>query len=486
MPRLEASLPLPLAIAPLLVLLGISLGMLVTALVLRRQAHQVTQLADRLASGATLEPGAIRLRDQRLTAALQRLSMQLQGVRTMATIDPLTGVLNRQAIFGVLEDEIRRASRYARPLSVVFVDIDHFKRVNDTYGHAAGDLLLHQVAAGLRQNLRASDHVGRYGGEEFMLVLPETDVPAAAAIGEKLRRLVGASELLLEDGTVLRVSISAGVAGGLSQHLQLDTLVRDADAALYAAKGLGRDQVYVFREVDDEGLVRRAPITPDAREYAIEVGRRAYGAAHAELAVALDDRPAWAGRPSTLIGGIAVAMARALDLPEGEIERIHTASLLHDLGKLAIPDQILSKPADLTQSEWQAITEHPKIGQVILEQAGALRDAANVVLHHHEWFNGRGYPHGLAGAEIPVGARIVSIADAYDAMVRGRPYRAAITHAEALRELQRHAGEQFDPELVEVFVGLYRDAVPVPAEEPAAARHRPRSTHHRRTGAAAS
>jgi hypothetical protein len=133
-------------------------------------------------------------------------------------------------------------------------------------------------------------------------------------------------------------------------------------------------------------------------------------------------------------------MARAAGLPEREVERIKVASLLHDLGNLAIPDEILSKPGELAEPEWRVVAEHPKIGQVVLEQAGALRDAATIVLHHHEWFDGRGYPHGLRGEQIPVGARIVAIADAYEAMVAGRPYRAAIDHRAAIAELRHHAG----------------------------------------------
>jgi HD-GYP domain-containing protein (c-di-GMP phosphodiesterase class II) len=160
-----------------------------------------------------------------------------------------------------------------------------------------------------------------------------------------------------------------------------------------------------------------------------------------------------------------VALARAIDLPRGELDRIRTASLLHDLGKLAIPDEILAKPGDLAASEWRVVAEHPKIGQVVLEQAGALRDAATIVLHHHEWYDGRGYPHGLAGTEIPVGARIVSIVDAYEAMIAGRPYRAAISHEAAIDELRRQAGVQFDPELVEVFAMVFASGVPWPAEE---------------------
>lgn len=483
MPKVDLTQTVPLAFAPLLLLLGFSIGLLLAAVLVRSQTRGIGMLADRLAAGTAIEPDEVALSEGRLSASLRRLATQLNGVQALATTDPLTGVLNRQAIFRVLDDEIRRAGRYGHTLSVVFVDVDNFKRVNDTYGHVAGDVTLRAVAGQLRSNLRSSDRVGRYGGEEFMLVLPETDVPAAAAIAEKLRRLVGANEVQLEDDNSVRVTLSAGVAGGPGQHLHLDKLVRDADAALYAAKGLGRDQVYIFREVDDDGLVARAPISPEARMYAIEVGRRAFGAAHAELAGSLDDRPSWAGRPSQLTGEVAVTLARALGLPDGEVERIRTAGLLHDLGKLAIPDTILSKPAELSDVEWRAMTEHPKIGQVILEQAGSLRDAARLVLHHHEWFNGHGYPHGLSGDDIPIGSRIVAIADAYDAMVRGRPFREPLTHVEALRELQKHAGEQFDPELVAVFAGLYREQAPA-GSDGRAPTSRARASHRHPTATA--
>jgi diguanylate cyclase (GGDEF)-like protein len=428
----------------------------------RRQVGRITAVTEALA-GAT-DPFSIvatdGLQDPKLRAAFGLLAARVSEAWTLATVDPLTAVLNRQALIGRIETELERASRYGRPLSLVLVDLDHFKRVNDTHGHSAGDAVLREFARMLQDNVRAVDVVGRYGGEEFMLVLPETDADAAATMAEKLRRVVAGRQIRIQDGNLLTITMSAGVAGGLGPHLHLEALINDADAALYSAKALGRDQVYVFHELAEGDLVRRAAIAPQARQRAVDVGRAAMRAATGTLRAALEERNGWTGKPSNMIAEMSSMLAQALDLPPGEIERVRTASLLHDLGKLAIPDDILDNPGELNDREWRVVSEHPKIGQVVLEQAGALRDAATIVLHHHEWFDGRGYPHGLAGREIPVGARIVAIADAYEAMVAGRPYRSAVAHHAALAELRRHAGVQFDPELVQLFVTLFADGVP--------------------------
>jgi diguanylate cyclase (GGDEF)-like protein len=458
---LTAALTLTLAVALIGALAGAAgFAFLIVGIQNRRLARIAERLARAEVDSPSLDADARRIRDRRLRAAFTELADRVGQTWEQATIDPLTRIANRQTVLTRVDEELARAARYRRPLSLILVDLDHFKRFNDSHGHAAGDAILRHVAQLLAANVRAVDLAGRYGGEEFLIVLPVTDPDAAASLAEKLRRIVGGSEIRLPDHEVVSVTLSAGVAGGQGELLRLDALIRDADAALYSAKALGRNQVYVFRETGDEGTVRRAPITAEARSRAIDVGKAAMDAAQDALIATLAGRPAWAGKPSTMIADASVALARAIDLPEGELERIRTASLLHDLGKLAIPDEILAKPGDLAASEWRVVAEHPKIGQVVLEQAGALRDAATIVLHHHEWYDGRGYPHGLAGGEIPVGARIVSIVDAYEAMVAGRPYRGAISHEEAIAELRRQAGIQFDPELVEVFAEVFARGVP--------------------------
>jgi diguanylate cyclase (GGDEF)-like protein len=398
--------------------------------------------------------------ERRLARAFNAASGAFLQTEARATHDRLTGIPNRETLLAVLTSEVERAARHYKALSVAFIDIDRFKPINDTDGHNSGDAVLRQVAGLIADSVRASDTFGRYGGEEFMLILPETLPDEAIGLAEELRALVMQEPLRIANGQSITATISIGIAGGRGSELQLDMLVDRADAAMYAAKSLGRNRTYLFRDLDEEAPVRRAPISSERRAQATAIGRWASDTATQALASVLSPQPHHRGRPSDMIAALATGMGIEMGLPEEEIERIRIAALLHDLGKIAIPDEILDKPSTLTDAEWQAIGEHPRIGQVILEQASNLREAIPVVLHHHERYNGGGYPHGLRGNEIPLGARIVAVADAYHAMVHERPYKDALTHEEALAELRRHGGTQFDPNVVDLFCSIYADAVP--------------------------
>jgi diguanylate cyclase (GGDEF)-like protein len=398
--------------------------------------------------------------ERRLARAFNAAVRTFLQVEVRATRDRLTGVANRETLLTTLVAEVDRASRHYKPLSVAFIDIDRFKPINDTYGHNSGDAVLRQIAAIAVDHTRPSDLFGRYGGEEFMLILPETTPEQAVELAERLRVLVASSLLVIASEQTIGVTISIGVAGGRGSELQVDALVDRADAAMYAAKSLGRNRTYLYRELDEAAPVRRAPISADRRAAAAAIGQWANDTAAQALASVLAPQPNHRGRPSDMIAALACGVAIELGLPPEEIGRVKIAALLHDLGKLAVPAEILDKPSTLGEHEWRAIGEHPRIGQVILEQASALREAIPVVLHHHERFNGTGYPHGLHGSEIPTGARIVAVADAYHAMVHDRPYKSRRSHQEALDELRRFAGTQFDPDVVDVFCRLYADVVP--------------------------
>src|SRR3954469_8565479 len=448
------------------VLVGVAATATGAWILVRLRFGRLVKFAERIAGGDyTIEvPATGGGLDGRLATAINTISASLADTHDRATVDRLTGVANRQSLLAALFAEVERASRYERPLCVAFVDIDHFKAVNDTYGHASGDIVLRGVAQTVAENLRTSDLIGRYGGEEFMLILTETTVEEGAALSEKLRKLVERLRFSVEGNPALSVTISIGIVGGAGQQLRMENLVRDADAAMYSAKSLGRNQTYIFEEPDEDARVPRAPISDLGRARATELGLRARDAAAEVLTSFISPLPHYGGQPSALIAAIVVDMARQLELPEAEVDRIRVAALLHDVGKVAVPEEILDKPAPLSSAEWRTVVQHPRIGQVILEHAAALRDAVPIILHHHERFAGHGYPFGLRGNDIPLGARIVAIADAYDAMIHDRPYKRAISHDDAIKELQEHAGTQFDPELVALFCDVYTNDAPRPDE----------------------
>ena len=446
------------------VAIGVAMASAIAWTIVWIRYGRLVKAAERIAAGdyTVAVPTSGGGMESRLGKAINAISASLADTTDRATIDRLTGVVNRQALLAALFAEVERASRYERPLCIAFVDIDHFKAVNDSYGHASGDIVLRGVAQTIAENLRASDLIGRYGGEEFMLILTETDVEEGAALSEKLRKLVERLQFSVEGNSALSVTISIGIVGGSGQKLRMDNLVRDADAAMYSAKSLGRNQTYIFEEPDEDARVPRAPISDAGRIRAMEIGLRARQAATDMLTSYIAPLPHYRGQPSALIAGIVVEMARQLQLPEVEVDRIRIAALLHDVGKVAVPQEILDKPAPLSSAEWRSVVQHPRIGQVILEHAAALRDAVPIILHHHERFGGHGYPYGLRANEIPLGARIVAIADAYDAMTHDRPYKRAMSHDAAIAELRQHAGTQFDPQLVELFCDLYSNRIPRP------------------------
>lgn len=452
----------------LIALVAVLLTFAVTAAYMRSRVEPLVIAAEKLAAGETEVEIPTRRDDlgRRLGRAMLSVRASVAAARSQAATDILTGAPNRPALVAALFAEVERSVRHRRPLAIAFGDIDNFKSVNDTYGHEVGDEVLKGVVDAIRTSVRVTDIVGRYGGEEIVVILPETTVEDAAVLAETLRLVVGRRRFAVPTGEI-SVTLSFGVAGAVGDRLGVESLLRHADAAMYSAKALGRDQVYAFTEPDDEAAVIRSPISPRGRAEAMELGKAAHGAAAETLAAILSPLPHYRGQPSALIATIVAAMARNLDLPQHEVDKVRVAALLHDVGKVGIPADILEKPAALTPAEWRSVVQHPRIGQVILEQATVLRDAVPIILHHHERFGGAGYPYGLRGQEIPLGARIVAIADAYDAMTQDRPYKRAISHPEAIEELRRHAGTQFDPELVELFCDLY--AARPPQVEPEAA-----------------
>jgi diguanylate cyclase (GGDEF)-like protein/putative nucleotidyltransferase with HDIG domain len=352
----------------------------------------------------------------------------------LALTDPLTGLGNHRHFHERLQHDLDKAQDEGFALTLVLLDIDNFKQINDRYGHPTGDKVLAQVAARLRQGGEAF----RLGGDEFALLLPRRDEHEGLSIARAIIERM--SETVVEVGEVL--SMSAGVATYPQHGVERSELVRVADSALYLAKDQGKNTVRVYRpDVIELAELRRLAEGPD---------RAARLRAAASLAHAVDARDAYTGSHSYMVGELAARVARRMGLDSEAIELTRLAGSLHDLGKLAIPEEILRKPGPLNEAERLVLERHPQIGYRMLDSLG-VEPVATWVLHHHERWDGRGYPEQKAGDEIPLGARILFVADAYDAMTTDRVYRGRLSHDRAIAELERCAGTQFDPGVVAAF-----------------------------------
>jgi diguanylate cyclase (GGDEF)-like protein len=358
-----------------------------------------------------------------------------------AMTDELTGLLNRRGFHDLFETELERARRSGQPLSLIVGDLDHFKALNDRFGHAAGDRALEQLALILNTAKRRIDAAARIGGEEFAVVLPDSDHHAAYILAERMRREV--RETFMYEPYELTISL--GVATFPLHGGDVDALVASADDALYAAKALGRDRSVVWGEdVDGHVLAEAGVVTPRSERHA---------ATMRALAEVIDerDRGRGGGSHSQAVSRYAGAIARELGLPLESIERVRFGGIVHDVGKIGVPDAVLRKPGWLSAEDWHEMRRHPEIGARIL--AGArLGEVSEWVLAHHERPDGTGYPAGLAGSAIPVEARILAVADAYEAMTSHRVYRSALSAEDARAELIRGSGTQFDPRVVEAFL----------------------------------
>ncbi len=368
------------------------------------------------------------------TASLREANAQLEAI---ATTDPLTGLPNHRALVDVLDREIERSQRYHRPCAVLFLDLDHFKALNDGCGHAAGDAALTELGCVVKGCLRGIDTLGRWGGEEFVALLPETDEETALEIGERIRAAVAAH--LFRTGGGIYLTCSLGTAAYPADAQNRAELVDAADRAMYAAKRLGRNQM---RAASDPIVKTLETETENSREEVTLQGT-------VEALVSLvEARDAYTGEHTEGVEALAIRLAQALRLDAAEVRLVGLVGKLHDVGKVAIPDAILQKPAALTEEEWVLMKRHPIIGADVVSHVPTLRIAAPGIRGHHERWDGRGYPDGLAGEAIPLGARIVMVADAFSAMTTDRPYRKARPQSEALQELRRCAGTQFDPTVV--------------------------------------
>ena len=539
-------------------------------------------------------------RQLELMRSITRDAMRaLEDMRKLAIRDELTGLFNRRHLEDVAATAWQLAKRYNHPMAVMMLDIDQFKETNDRYGHHAGDELLKEFVGALRSHMRATDIVARYGGDEFVVVLPHADAHEAVGLAQRIRATVRDTHFLPGLGGV-RMTASIGIALYDPDHPggELNDLLRHADQAMYRAKGSGRDSVLVWSEqasaapavasmeaaspgakarilvLDDEPaiqqvirmLLRRAqygvetvstiaecrdrlrtrderfdillcdlslpdgngldmikwareidaelisliitgnattenavgalregaydfiskPVAPKAmvaaveralnyrsllvennryREHleemvrvksaqlsqALENTTKAYQFSLETMVAMLDSREYETGQHSLRVRELTMALARFMGYEGQTLEEIGRGALLHDIGKIGIPDQVLLKPGKLTEEEWAVMRRHPGIGYSFLKNSEFLQTAANIVLSHHECWDGSGYPNGIAGENISIGARIFSVIDTYDAMRSPRVYKKSFSREQAVEEIRRQAGTQFDPDVVKAF-----------------------------------
>jgi diguanylate cyclase (GGDEF)-like protein len=372
------------------------------------------------------------------TRAMRSLAEALEQARAeqerLAVTDVLTGLYNRRFVEELLRIETDRARRTKAHVGLVVLDIDYFKLVNDRFGHAAGDRVLAEVAERLRAALRPSDILARYGGEEFVAVVPDGSSEATLEVAERLRVSVQESPIAF-DGNSITVTVSAGVAA-MSEWDDLDAMLRAADRALYAAKDSGRNRVHL---ASDE-----SPPAADASEVPAGLAR---------IADVVDSRICGDphSKPMAVWAGV-VADRLGLDPQARRVAVV--ACRLHDIGKVAVPDSILSKPNSLSDEEWEIMRTHSNEGARMLVEFPGLDGVAEAVKAHHERFDGSGYPDRLAGGDIPLAARIISVCDAWATMLANRPYGMALTRQNSRDELERCKATQFDPGVVDAFLEL--------------------------------
>ena len=383
-------------------------------------------------------------------AELEMILIEVEQLKNAAEqrsrIDALTGAYNRRHFIEGLGVECARSGREGKSVGLMILDIDKFKNVNDTYGHPAGDAVLIEAADRLQGAIRKSDLLARFGGEEFVVLMPAVaDDATLLRLADRVRRALGNGPIILADGTPLLVTASAG-ASRWSRGVAEEALLDAADRALYAAKRGGRDQTRLFSSLTEEDLAAEEP----------EVIKLARG-----LALAVSVREASPERHCEEVAELAATIASRLSLGDAMVMRCRLGGWLHDVGTLAIPDRVLGGGTSLSDDDRAVLRAHVEHGADIVGRMTALREAVGSVRHHHERWDGTGYPDGLAGEAIPIDARIVAAADAYSAIRAGRAYQPALGPDDAVAQLWLSAGKSLDRDVVEALAAVIAAGEPL-------------------------
>ncbi|HMO21585.1 MAG TPA: diguanylate cyclase, partial [Candidatus Melainabacteria bacterium] len=414
-------------------------------------------------------------------------------VQRQATTDGLTGLFNHRTGQEKLAEQLKLAERYQRNISVIMLDVDHFKSINDNYGLPAGDSVLKSVSRLIKKNCRDVDIPVRYGGEEFLIVLPEIARDGAVVVAERIRTALE-NEIVNHEDIEINVTGSFGVASFPEDADQQQALLDLADKALYYSKRVSRNRVSTtkdlsFDKVNEDEDEQDRSSEEIAREFAEhdhfvapEISAEARETEELvpevvemvkSLASTLYSKSDYNKQHHLEVARMSELLAKVMGLSAQQVEQIRVAGLLHDVGLLKLPKTVVDKEGTLSNEEREIVNQHPLLGAQLLKPVRALRDICEILEHHHERWDGTGFPSGMKGEEIPLPARIVAIVDSYHAMISDRPYREAMSHEEALQALQSGAGRQWDPFLVEIFTAVVKSmktggGAKLPAGQPAA------------------
>jgi diguanylate cyclase (GGDEF)-like protein/putative nucleotidyltransferase with HDIG domain len=386
----------------------------------------------------------LRLFSQNMAPIIEN-AVLFQKARQQATTDELTGLFNQGCFHQRIAEEIARSTRFGEVFSLIFLDVDDFKQHNDIHGHLAGDQILNNLGRFIKSHVRDSDLCFRYGGDEFALVFPKTSLDGCRAVAERM--LAGIPSL--ESCPELPLTVSMGIASWPTDGVAKDDLIRSADAALYHSKQTGKDRISLACEVALSEVFRIESLVNQKDQDSSALLKTIY-----TLASTVDAKDRCTANHSQNVTRYATEIARALGFPDKSVERIRVAALLHDIGKIGIPDRVLKKIGLLSAEEREIMQAHPNLGVSIIQHVESLKECLAGIQYHHENYNGTGYPSGLKDRNIPLDARILGVADAFDAMTSPRLYRRTFSYDEALAELQTCSGTQFDPEIVQVFLNL--------------------------------
>ncbi len=362
----------------------------------------------------------------------------------LVNIDGLTGVFNHRYFHEAIAAQLE-AAESSTTISLLFIDIDYFKRYNDLYGHLQGDEVLNKVASLIKKNVRSGDVVARYGGEEFAVILSNTHEKDAILIGERIRSAIYTTHFDGEENLPKnKLTVSIGVSCFPNKAKSQRDLIMTADDAMYKAKFLDRNRVEVYssvleelkQDVDDKHIDLISSIKT---LISVVNATDQYTYGHIERVVMYCD-----------------LVAQKLELSEEDRKTLKVGAYLHDIGKIEIPKNILNKKEKLTDEEWNYIKKHPENGVNIIKKVPNLYNAIPLILHHHERYDGKGYPSNLKGEDIPYLVRILSVADSFDAMTSSRPYGTPKSYDQAIEELNRCKGTQFDSNIVDVFIDIIK------------------------------